>query len=904
TVYGCMLGGYTGSASLQFSGGPSGWLDTVWPATCGPAGSTWWNDHIIVEVPNKDTVDTSDDAISGPLRVTNQFNEMDVSNDATGPAVPDFTLVSTPTPNLCSLTPNFGTQSSLNATTATGEGFGTSGTVHFYNDALGRSSATFSTWAESLIQGIDIPADALTGVGVNGVMVNAGGGDSNPVNFYITCSNDAQCTTGCCSAGQCADAAVCSGGGPAAPCQLPAHPNCSSGPISPPGGYECISDTGELPMTIPIGDDCRFCCRPPSAHNGLTCSANQGNCSGADRGLYCGCVTDGQCGSSTTVGCGDFGGEMCCTGRPSVVSVNPFDGEGDVCMNRAVVVEFDQIMDTGTFNNLTEFEVVSDATPLVPYPGVITSYVNTGHTFLVFTPDVPWAANEPHTVTVSGDPDINDGVHLGVLNQNQVGLNGDFVSHFTADDILCNLDHVEIDVAYNPGPTTVLNASQDMYVCTRDDCPADLTGGIAGNQHGYVATAVDADLNPLTTGASYDWSNSTTNGVLNVETPGNNWTYISTLGPDGTELIRADVDLGAAGSGSATVFARVEACDNPWPNSAPYFYPDGLGILEPMNFTTYYCRDGGLPGMVNPLVYISPGASTPDNDLLREVFFSLDDTSGDVIGIRVMENESFLSPSAWFSQMFPTDTGACNPIGTVDGYQACRAGRTIYVAATNLAGGTLYPNIYLISYNDGANGQTVNIYNQLVENWFFNSDPPSLMSPCATSLLETNKACIVRDTKRVTELGEIGYLLLNYQYNNGIFPELSAGTFLSGFTTSKWPSWVAEFGNEIGISPPVDPINEFEPLCLPIPPWDPAGTCWNDDDHRFLCPAGSHVYAYSGASSNAFLFARLEYTGTGSWTNFSSDPCGGLPGSQQCQCFNYWAPSTDNFWITNWSPPI
>ncbi|MBU1074762.1 hypothetical protein KJ705_01650, partial [Patescibacteria group bacterium] len=413
-----------------------------------------------------------------------------------------------------------------------------------------------------------------------------------------------------------------------------------------------------------------------------------------------------------------------------------------------------------------------------------------------------------------------------------------------------------------------------------------------------------ADLNPLTTGASYDWSNSTTNGVLNVETPGNNWTYISTLGPDGTELIRADVDLGAAGSGSATVFARVEACDNPWPNSAPYFYPDGLGILEPMNFTTYYCRDGGLPGMVNPLVYISPGASTPDNDLLREVFFSLDDTSGDVIGIRVMENESFLSPSAWFSQMFPTDTGACNPIGTVDGYQACRAGRTIYVAATNLAGGTLYKNIYLISYNDGANGQTVNIYNQLVENWFFNSDPPSLMSPCATSLLETNKACIVRDTKRVTELGEIGYLLLNYQYNNGIFPELSAGTFLSGFTTSKWPSWVAEFGNEIGISPPVDPINEFEPLCLPIPPWDPAGTCWNDDDHRFLCPAGSHVYAYSGASSNAFLFARLEYTGTGSWTNFSSDPCGGLPGSQQCQCFNYWAPSTDNFWITNWSPPI
>jgi hypothetical protein len=782
-----------------------------------------------------------------------------------------------------------------------------------------------SVWNDTLIQGIDVPADAVSSTGVNGVTVNG----SNPVNFYVTCSDSSECSTGCCYYNQCADPAMCSGGLPGDLCSIASHPNCLLGPVYAPSGYECISDSGELPMDTPAGDDCRFCCRPGDVFNGLTCMANQGDCVGGvnDRGLYCGCTNDGQCGDPGTIGCGDMGGgTMCCTGRPSVDSVNPVNGETGVCTNRSVVVEFDHIMNKNTLN-ASNLRVVHDATGTV-YAGAISSYIDSGHTFLEFAPDWMWASNAAFTITVVGDSNTSDGTAEGVLNQYGIGMNGNYVSHFTAGNTLCSIDHVEIDVSYMPGPTVNYDASQDLYTCQRDDCSDDMAG-IVGNQHQYRATAVDGLGNPLLTGATYDWSGSSTNGVLNVDNSSIRNPYVGTVGPDGTEMIRVEVDLGEAGAGSAGVLGRVSACDSPWPSTTPYMYPGGAGVTEPTNFTTFYCREGGLPGMASPLINVNrtPTVSGED-EIMREVFFSTcnsdvascssANTSGDVIGIRVMENESFLSPSAWFNQKFPSDSGSCVPVATVDGYQACRAGRTIYVAATNLVNSPpwrLYPNIYLISYNEGANGQTVNIYNQMVQNWFFNSSPSSLMNSCAGSPTDTNKDCVVRDTKRVTDIGEIAYLLLNYQFYNGHFPELDAGTFLPGITNSKWPSWMARFGNEIGINPPTDPINEFYNAsvnCV-VPPYDPAGTCWNDTAHTFRCPANSRTYMYLNESSNTYLFTNLEYLGAGAYNSaawpgrfFGMDPCS-TPGSD-CQCYNYWAPAyylsnPVDFWITNWSPP-
>ncbi|RJQ31440.1 hypothetical protein C4572_02555 [Candidatus Parcubacteria bacterium] len=76
---------------------------------------------------------------------------------------------------------------------------------------------------------------------------------------------------------------------------------------------------------------------------------------------------------------------------------------------------------------------------------------------------------------------------------------------------------------------------------------------------------------------------------------------------------------------------------------------------------------------------------------------------------------------------------------SVDNYQAVQDGRTTYVGATNVDG-QIFGNIYLISYNQGADEKTVEVYNRLVENWNFNNnivsanECSSIGKPCSSDL--------------------------------------------------------------------------------------------------------------------------------------------------------------------------
>ena len=60
----------------------------------------------------------------------------------------------------------------------------------------------------------------------------------------------------------------------------------------------------------------------------------------------------------------------------------------------------------------------------------------------------------------------------------------------------------------------------------------------------------------------------------------------------------------------------------------------------------------------------------------------------------------------------------------VDGYEAIRDGRTVYVNAANIDPNTklIYTNIYLISYNQDSAAQTVDILGQIITHWKFNSN--------------------------------------------------------------------------------------------------------------------------------------------------------------------------------------
>jgi len=78
----------------------------------------------------------------------------------------------------------------------------------------------------------------------------------------------------------------------------------------------------------------------------LDCMANQGDCTGIDRGLCCGCQDDTQC--SGSLGCGMLDPNKCCYSRPAVSIKSPTGT--DVCLNTAIVVKFNQEMDINSLN--------------------------------------------------------------------------------------------------------------------------------------------------------------------------------------------------------------------------------------------------------------------------------------------------------------------------------------------------------------------------------------------------------------------------------------------------------------------------------------------------------------------------------------------------------------------------
>ncbi|MFA6304275.1 MAG: Ig-like domain-containing protein [Patescibacteria group bacterium] len=112
-----------------------------------------------------------------------------------------------------------------------------------------------------------------------------------------------------------------------------------------------------------------------------------------------------------------------------------------------------------------------------------------------------------------------------------------------------------------------------------------------------------------------------------------------------------------------------------------------------------------------------------------------------------------------------------------------------------------FTNIYLLSYNQNANPATLEIVKRLLDNWNFNTN---INNPVL-------KDKLIRDTIRLADLTAVAGSLDSYQSSHGAkYPTLSAGTFLSGRTNSKWPSWNQGLASELksgGL--PVDPINKF-----------------------------------------------------------------------------------------------
>lgn len=453
-----------------------------------------------------------------------------------------------------------------------------------------------------------------------------------PPNMY--CANDCYChtgtscdldplTAGCdnaaaCSTGFVCDTADCTcrpdSGGASDEC-VTILTACSTGFYGCSTGYDCLDDSGV---------DCRCCCDPTNdlCPGSLVCWPNQGDCTGATRGLCCGCETDSEC-SSGADGCG---GDTCCYTRPNVNVVSPADDETDVCRNTLITAEFSQKMNLASFTGNvivvgdygvggecpsgtsylvyngeskesffarawgktleTVGKVLSPIlgdkfafayTPAInvnnycAVRGQATGYNNTsGLGVLNFDITEALDANRLYYVIIQGDDNFLDAQHNGVLNINDVSMIGNATA---LEDYTFN--GINFANSYVWSFTTGAEICELSYVTVE---PISYLFQTANTPESFEAfpKAITGDV--ITATAGYDWAWDWTSDNVIVATVTDSDDPVQTVTSqnvqDGRTYINAQATItadsvmypstvGSSKRGIAQVFVML--CENPWP---------------------------------------------------------------------------------------------------------------------------------------------------------------------------------------------------------------------------------------------------------------------------------------------------------------------------------------------------
>lgn len=287
----------------------------------------------------------------------------------------------------------------------------------------------------------------------------------------------------------------------------------------------------------------------------------------------------------------------------------------------------------------------------------------------------------------------------------------------------------------------------------------------------------------------------------------------------------------------------------------------------------------------------------------------------DAIAVRVIPNPNHLSAQKWYkSQGF---SGSPQSL-IVDGYQAVRDGRTVYVSATNVVGNNIYTNIYLISYDQEADHQTVDIFGKILSNWKFNTNINANVGSCVISnrscysdsdcsegyvcgslgnaqankcilkeadedytSLESSPRClldsdcpgklfctslksrIIRDLDRLEKIILLKEKIEQYNNKNGRYPTLLSGTYLPHVAISTWPSWQSSFLGQIGASGVVDPINSLGSCADENKKFD-LNTCWREEGNYFFTPNNN----YNNFTLPPYSYV-IAYTSNPNGTNYN-----------------------------------
>lgn len=551
------------------------------------------------------------------------------------------------------------------------------------------------------------------------------------------------------------------------------------------------------------------------------------------------------------------------------------------------------------------------------------------YTQFAFTLDHVLAPDTSYRVIFKGDHDVATNKETegkaGIRNALGVVVTRDFEWSFLTGKDICTITHVRVEDQNLSSPQIFTKAQE---------------------AHPFIATALSrrasgvvASISPT---AEYAWE--WQNWVLSNR-------QIATLDPASSpgeqDALSSRTVSASTASGSGLVVARVHItadtasvpstvgdvvqgtapitvniCENPWPSKADAPFRDEAaspsldGTLFQngpyFNFSMMYCRDAGEPGTLGDLPElnihaIAPATADSAQGIARQYLFTFTDASmkKDAIGVRIAGNPLHLSPREWYaSKGFtgnPTET-------TVDGYQAIRDGRTVYVAFANTDGPqqNIYSNIFIISYNDGAEPTTRQIYDALLSSLTFNrnvqgessnacetsnqslvTDSSGASIPCdkdtqcqpygAGDVCANIKAKLQRDLVRLADFQKMSRLIESVKSKTGNYPTLASGSYVGALSTSLWPSWTDALQKIVGTSLPTDPVNRFVTCglcgtskaacvsdsdcpsgdsCQAQGGYDPK-TCWNQSASRFLCPSGangaetSHVYMYRAIANGA-----------------------------------------------------
>lgn len=698
--------------------------------------------------------------------------------------------------------------------------------------------------------------------------------------------------------------------------------------------------------------------------------------------LSCSCEDDLSCGEDTvaTIGCGTGG---CCYERPQVTSYTPtgeacrntllsltFDQamvSGSLADNVVVTMElidseecpydslaaripasegfFGRLLSglRRTFSEIIHPVLAQNASIDCVLPVTFVSETVEGGERVSLIYEDLLEADHDYTITVTGDAGY---IGEGVRSQNGVTMAEDYTFVAKIGDDICSFDTVRISDT---------DTSAGLFTATNEE-------------HIFLAEAVtiqggvEEAIVPIS--GSYDWQWS--DGWWSTDEE------IVVLDASGTdEVSGSNNTVTAAGSnGEATVYVSAtivtdtlfepsteeevvygssdvtaNLCENPWPalpsaaelavgeswgafedSSEADTDPDDDGTAEIaeqiayMNFRTYYCRDAGVSGTSDDYDAADAVAvADPPSDVLKEYLFTFG--NGDGIGIRVAENGDLLSLADWYADQGFTGSPSAT---TVDGYEALTDGRTTYVSAANVNGaggaGIIYGNIYAISYSENADEDTVAIFNQMLENWSFNTNldndqlcyesdgTPSTDNDgqtidctadldCSSQDCRADKDKVTRDLDRLTDFGQLQADLEVYGEANGrcsattdtsctsdddcdgdetcepLYPTVSSGSFLRSMTTSAWDSWQSVLGNELDVAAlEVDPLNDYVQCGQSGGTYESynADTCWYEAPALYVCPEGSHVYTYRNYGGTSYaLSTDLEYdyvTGTTEWS--------------------------------------